>query len=158
MCAEQNYCVRNSLVVYLVSHPWFAFLSKLSSVMQKLGLCKSLQQFRLFCQVAFVRLPVGGTRGRLKVGNTANVLPDSATSITSALGPDSSSQLLAPGEPAPSCPLTNMTSNRAVTSPWRSEHQFFRASLSSSQVWRSVRGYGSCFLKSLPQCFTFLAL
>ena len=105
---------------------------------------------RPFCQVAFVRLPVGGTRGILKVGNTANVLPDSATSITSALGPDSSSQLLAPGEPAPSCPFTNMTSNRAVTSPQRSKHQFFRASLLNSQVWRSVLGYGSCFLKSLP--------
>ena len=126
--------------------------------MQKLGLYKSLQQFTLLPGGLCYVLPEAGTRGRLKVGNTANVLPDSATSGTSALGPDSSSRLLAPGEPAPSGPLTNMTSNQAVTSPQRSEHRSFGASLPSSQVWRSVRGYGSCFLKSLPQCFTFLAL
>ena len=56
------------------------------------------------------------------------------------------------------CPLTNMTSKQAVSSSWRSEYQFLRASFVSSQVWRSVLGYGSCFLKLLPQCFTFLAL
>ena len=122
MCTEQSYCVRLSGCLF--SLPSLVCLSFQTLICdEEVGLCKSLQQFRPFCQVAFVRLPVGGTRGRLKVGNTANVLPDSATSGTSALGPDSSSQLLAPGEPAPSCPLTNMTSNRAVTSPQRSEHQ-----------------------------------
>lgn len=54
----------------------FAFLSKLSSVMLKLGLCKSFPAVQeLFCQVAFVRsCPSRGTRGRLEVGNPAGML------------------------------------------------------------------------------------
>lgn len=110
VCAAQIYCVRDLLVKpSAASQPPWPFFFLLISVMQWLRFCKSC--FRVpwpagpllgFCQQP--------ARGRLKAGVGASGLPGFLYSphSASAVRCDPSSQLLlAHGESAPSCSLTN---------------------------------------------------
>ena len=118
ICDPMDYTVHGILQARILEWVAFPFSRGSSQSRDQTQLCGIARGF--FCEV----LPVGGPRGRLKVRSRNNGLLRFcySCSITSAVGSDSSSQLLlAHGELVSFCSLRNMTRTWAVPASWRSE-------------------------------------